>query len=221
MSGLLIVGAGGHGKVVADIARDCGLWSEIAFLDDKFPESKIVGEWSVIGRLADASQFKDRFPEAIVALGNNKLRLEVLRKLLEIGFRSPVLVHPDASLSRSCKLGAGTVVCAQAAVKIDTDIGLGVIVNAGATIGHDCVLGDGVHVSPGGRVSGGVTVGMCSWLGSGVVVKELVSIGKRVVVGAGSVIISHVPDQVTVVGVPGRIIKRNEKEDTQQMGEYQ
>lgn len=221
MSGLLVVGAGGHGKVVADIARDCGRWTEIAFLDDKFPESKTVSEWSVVGRLTDAHKFKDRFPEAIVALGNNKLRLEVLNKLLEDGFGSPVLVHPDASLSRSCRLGAGTVVCAQAAIKIDTDIGLGVIVNAGATIGHDCVLGDGVHVSPGGRVSGGVNVGKCSWLGSGAIVKELVFIGKRVIVGAGTVVINNVPDQVTVVGVPGRIIKRNEKEETHQMGEYQ
>lgn len=220
MSALLIVGAGGHGKIVADLARALGRWEKIAFLDDKFPESSTVSEWEIIGKISDAKSFLHDFPEAVVAIGANSLRLKVMKKMLNEGFRCPVLIHPDASVSRSAKLGVGTVACVQSAIDIDSTIGMGVIINAGATIAHDCILGDGVHVSPGGRVSGGVTVGECTWLGSGAIVKELVSIGRKVIVGAGSVVIRDVPDQVTVVGVPSRIIKKAEKEEKQLQGEY-
>ena len=221
MSALLIVGAGGHGKIVADIARSLGRWERIAFLDDKYPGSTIVSEWEIIGKISDAANFINEFPEVAVAIGVNSLRLEVLKKMLNEGFRFPVLIHPDASVSRSATLGVGTVVCVQSAIDIDTVIGMGAIINAGATIAHDCLLGDGVHVSPGGRVSGSATLGECTWLGSGAIVKEMVSIGRSVIVGAGSVVIRDVPDQVTVVGVPTRIIKRAEKEEKAQISEYQ
>ncbi len=220
MSALLIVGAGGHGKIVADLARNLRRWDRIAFLDDRFPGSTTVSEWEIIGKISDANKHMAEFYEAVVAIGVNSVRLELLKKLLSEGFRFPVLIHPDATVSRSASLGAGTVVCVQSAVDIDTHLGMGTIINAGATIAHDCTLGDGVHVSPGGRVSGGVTVGGCTWLGSGAVVKERVSIGKGVIVGAGSVVIRDVPDHVTVVGVPGRIIKRTERE-LQAFREYQ
>lgn len=220
MSALLIVGAGGHGKIVADIARNLGRWGNIAFFDDQYPGSTTVSEWEIIGKISDAKNYIKEFPEAVVAIGANSVRLALLKKLSSEGFRFPVLIHPDASVSRSATLGAGTIVCVQSAIDIDTNIGMGTIINAGATIAHDCLLGDGVHVSPGGRVSGGVTVGECTWLGSGAIVKELVSIGRNVIVGAGSVVIRDVPDQVTVVGVPSRIIKKAEKEE-KAFSEYQ
>src|ERR1035438_7847661 len=198
MTALLIVGAGGHGKIVADIARSLRTWERIAFLDDRYPESTTVSRWEIIGKISDAKNYINEFPEGAVAIGTNSLRLEVLKKMLNKGFRFPVLIHPDATVSRSAKLGVGTVVCVQSAIDIDTEIGMGTIINAGATIAHDCRLGEGVHVSPGGRVSGGVIVGECTWLGSGAIVKEMVSIGRRVIVGAGSVVIRDVPDQVTV-----------------------
>lgn len=219
MSALLIVGAGGHGKIVADLARNLGRWDKIAFLDDRFPQSISVSEWEIIGRVSDANMHLAEFPEAAVAIGANSVRLDLLKKLSSEGFRFPVLIHPDATVSRSVTLGPGTVVCVQSAVDIDTHIGMGAIINAGATIAHDCTLGDGVHVSPGGRVSGGVTVGECTWLGSGAIVKEMVSIGRRVVVGAGSVVIRDVPDQVTVVGVPSHIIEKAERTE-QAFSEY-
>lgn len=181
----------------------------------------MVSEWEIIGKISDAANFIDEFPEVAVAIGANSLRLEVLKRMSKKGFRLPVLIHPDASVSRSTTLGAGTVVCVQSAIDIDTVIGMGAIINAGATIAHDCLLGDGVHVSPGSNVSGSVTVGECTWLGSGAIVKEMVSIGRRVVVGAGSVVIRDVPDQVMVVGVPSRMIKKVEKEENAQISEYQ
>jgi len=220
MSALLIVGAGGHGKIVADLARELGRWNRIAFLDDKFPGSDFVNEWEILGRIADAPRFLAEFPEAIVAIGANAVRLEVLRKMLEMGYRSPALIHPAAVVSRSATLGVGTVVCVQAAVDIDSEVGMGVIVNAGSTIAHDCRIGDGVHVSPGGRVSGGVTLGSCTWVGSGAVIKEKVTIGNKVVVGAGSVVIRDLQHHVTVVGVPGRIIRHSPEGGPLHSSEY-
>jgi sugar O-acyltransferase (sialic acid O-acetyltransferase NeuD family) len=207
MGGLLIVGAGGHGKVVADIAQQLGQWEDIAFLDDIYPDSTLVGEWKIIGKVTVANQFRKEYPEAIVAIGANSLRLEVQRKLSHAGFQFPVLIHPDASVSRLTSIGAGSVICTQAAVIIGSRIGLGAIINTGASVGHDCALEDGVHIAPGVRLAGGVTVGECSWIGIGAAVKECVSIGRGVVVGAGSTIIRNIPDGVTVVGSPGKIIR--------------
>ncbi len=207
MPGLLIIGAGGQGKVVANIASLLGHWDRIAFLDDKFPTLKAVHEWPVIGKISAAEGFLGEFEEAIIAFGDNTFRLELLKRLMGHGFKLPVLVHPDASVSRYTTLGPGSVVCAQAALIIDSRIGMGSIINTGASVGHDCVLGDGVHVAPGVRLAGGVTVGDCSWIGIGAVVKEQVTIGRNAVVGAGTVVIRDIPEYVTVVGTPARIIK--------------
>ena len=152
MVGLLIVGAGGHGRVVADVAYALRRWDNIAFLDDKIPNSTLVCNWRVIGNTSDAIRFREGYPEAVVAIGANPLRLEILKEMSRAGFLFPVLVHPDASVSQFTSIGAGTVICAQAAVIIGARIGIGVLVNTGASIGHDCVLEDGVHVSPGARL---------------------------------------------------------------------
>jgi sugar O-acyltransferase (sialic acid O-acetyltransferase NeuD family) len=210
MAGLLIIGAGGQGKVVAHIASALGLWDKIAFLDDKFQELTMVHEWRVVGKLSDAQDFLDEYKEAIVAVGDNRSRLGLMEKLMDYGFTFPVLVHPDASVSRHTTIGEGSVICAQAAVIIDARLGRGSIVNTGASVGHDCGLGDCVHVAPGVRLAGGVTVGDCSWIGIGAVVKEQVAIGRNVIVGAGTIVIRDVPDNVTVVGAPGRIIKQHD-----------
>ncbi|MBP1625718.1 MAG: dapH [Holophagaceae bacterium] len=206
MGNLLIIGAGGHGKVVADIARDSGRWEEIAFLDDNYPDSIILGLWKVRGKTEESKRFLKQFPEALVAIGANAVRLATIRRLTAEGFQVPTLIHPDASVSRLSVIGAGSVICAQSAIKIDTTIGMGAIINAGATIAHDCTLADGVHISPGGRISGDVQIGECTWLGSGAIIKEQVTIGHHVIIGAGSVVIRDVPDGVKVVGIPGRII---------------
>ena len=206
MRGLLIVGAGGHGKVVADIALQLGKWENIAFLDDLYPTTRQVLEWMVIGRIPDANQFCEAYPEAIVAVGANSLRLGIQKQMSQMGFRFPVLVHPDASVSRFTTIGAGTVICPQAAVITGSQVGLGVVINTGASIGHDCILADGVHVAPGVRLAGNVSIGEGSWIGIGATVKECVTIGSAVTVGAGSTILSAIPAGATVVGSPGKII---------------
>ena len=207
MRGLLIVGAGGHGKVIADIASAMEMWEHIAFVDDKFPDLKIVLDWPVIGNIDDFKKYHEDFSHVFIAVGDNRLRQKITTRVEKEGFKVPVLIHPRAAVSRFAVLGAGTVVINQAAVNAGAIIGNGCIINTGATIGHDCELGDFVHVAPGASIAGEAIIGDGSWIGMGSAVIEQIKVGKGVVVGAGSVVIKDVPDGKLVVGIPGRVIR--------------
>ncbi len=200
---LAILGASGHGKVVADTAECCG-WQTIEFFDDAWPRRQENGVWSVVGdtrilmgRLAD-------FDGVVVAIGNNRIRHAKLLELQAVGARLVTLIHPAATVSRYASISEGTVVFAGAVVNADTCVSLGGILNTGCSIDHDCVLGDAVHISPGARLAGGVRVGDLSWVGIGASVRQLISIGQRVMVGAGSAVVSDIPNDVMVAGVPAK-----------------
>lgn len=206
---LLIVGGGGHGKVVADMARACG-HEVVGFADvDASKLGKVVEPGGARVLLTQAELLaatEDTLPfgatAIALAVGNNRARL-VLSGSLDA--RSlPALVHPSAIVSPSAAIGAGTVVLPAAVVNAAARIGAAVIVNTAAVVEHDCVLGDGVHVSPGAVLAGGVTVGARGWIGAGATVIPGVRIGEDVVVGAGAVVTRDVPEGVTVVGVPAR-----------------
>lgn len=201
---LLIVGAGGHGKVVADAAFVSGLWREIVFIDDQFPELSASGSWNVVGPISDVPSLLVRYPNLVVAIGNNKLRLELLRKFQNIGFALPSIVHPSAVISPIARIGKGTVVFANAIVNACAAVGDGVILNTASSIDHDCLISDGAHISPGVHIGGGVRVGPCAWIGIGATVINGISIGADAVLGAGAVAISRVPDKGTFIGVPAR-----------------
>lgn len=205
---LLIAGAGGHGRVVADTAAALQEWSEIAFLDDRYPAVSSTGPWAVIGRVADLESYAGRYNAGLAAFGDCALRLAVLARLRQAGFVVPVLIHPRATVSPHAQLDAGTVVLAGAVVNIGAVLGLGCIVNTGATVDHDCRLQDGVHVCPGVHLAGGVAVGTETWFGIGAAARQGIRIGARVVVGAGAVCLDDVDDGVTVTGVPARELKR-------------
>lgn len=195
MGQIFLIGAGGHGKVVADTAL-AARYSDIAFLDDVWPARDTNGSWPIVARVTSAQR------PAFCAIGNNQRRAEVFyeQNLQD----SPVLVHPSAVLSPSVTLGAGALVVAGAIVNADVQIGCGVIINTAASVDHDCKLGDFVHVSPGARLAGNVTVGDRSWIGIGAVVKEGTKIGKDVVIGAGAAVICDVQDGAVMGGVPAR-----------------
>jgi sugar O-acyltransferase (sialic acid O-acetyltransferase NeuD family) len=200
---LLIVGAGGHGRVVADLAEAAGGWGEIAFLDDDAADGRRA-DWPLAGTLSDLARLAGRFDACVAATGNARLRLETLERAEIAGFRVPVLVHPRAAVSARARLGAGTVVCAGSVVGTGAVLGRACIVNTGATIDHDCRLDDGVHVCPGAHLAGNVSIGSRTWFGIGAIAKQGLTIGADVTVGAGAVCIGTVPDGATVVGVPAR-----------------
>lgn len=207
MKKLLILGAGGQGKVVLDLALTCEAWDEISFLDGGKIGEDILG-YPVIGDLWDYEMFKEKYTHAIVAVGNNKLRLKLTEELLEIGYQVPTFIHPSAVVSQFSTIGSGTIVMPQAVINVSTSVGKGCIVNTGVIIEHDCQIGDGVHLSPSATLGGTVSVGDKSWICLGAKVINNITIGERVTVGAGAVVIDDIEDEMLVAGVPARINKR-------------
>lgn len=200
--GLLIVGAGGHGKVVADAALQQAGWKKVAFLDDAYPETDRAIGLAVLGKTDLAERLLSDFPDAVVAIGNAEIRLDLLERLEHLGFRLPVIQHPEATVSPYARVQAGSVIFAQGVINPDAKLGQGCIVNTAATIDHDCRLAAGVHVAPGAHVGGGVRIGRKSWIGIGACVREYIAIGEHVTVAAGAAVVSDVPDHQIVAGVP-------------------
>lgn len=205
MKRLAILGASGHGKVVADCAETCG-WQNIVFFDDAWPHKASNGKWEIGGDTHHLLNQLIEFDGVVVAIGDNRTRADKLRMLHEKNARVVSIVHPSAVVSRYAEIGIGSVIFAGAVVNVDVRAGAGVIINTGASVDHDCKLGACVHISPGARLAGGVTVGDFSWIGIGAVVKQMLKIGSMVVVGAGSAVIRNVSDGQTVIGIPGRPI---------------
>lgn len=203
MKRLAILGASGHGKVVADAAELSG-WDEVVFFDDAWPSIKNNSVWAVLGNTADLLASISEFSGVAIAIGNNSVRLEKLNLLRNKGAVLPAIIHPQAVISRYAKIGEGSVVCAGVIVNADTQVGAGAILNTGCSIDHDCILAEAVHISPGARLAGGAKVGSCAWVGIGAVVRQLITIGAYSVVGAGAAVVKDVPESTTVVGVPAQ-----------------
>ena len=203
---LAILGASGHGKVVAEIAELNG-W-QVAFYDDAYPEISKLEHWQVQGKGADLLVSLSDYDGCLVAIGNNRIRLEQMACLQAQKVHFPVLLHPSAVVSHYAQIDDGSVVMANAVVNPFATIGQGCIINTSATIDHDCVLADGVHISPGANLAGAVSVGARSWIGIGASVKQCLSIGSDVTVGAGSVVIEDIADHLTVAGVPAKILSQ-------------
>lgn len=199
---LLIIGASGHGKVIADIAFKMNRWHNIAFLDDD-ENIKVSMGIEVIGKSADAFKYMKDF-DIFVGIGNNSIRERLQEKLEFEGASIPVLIHPDAVIGGHVELGAGTVVMARAVINCSTRIGKGSIINTGATIDHDNLIEDYVHISPGVHTAGTVKIGKGTWLGIGSVVSNNVNIISGCKIGAGAVVVKDINEVGTYVGVPAR-----------------
>lgn len=203
---LAILGASGHGKVVADTALAAG-WQHVVFFDDAWPSNSALGPWQVIGNMQSLLSRATEFDGVIVAIGNCRIRAEKHRSLKLAGAHAATIIHPRAWVSPYASVGAGSVVMAAAVVNMDVRIGEAGIINTGATVDHDCWLDDAVHISPGAHLSGNVRVGAASWIGVGAAVRQGVVIGSGVLVGAGAVVVKPIPDGVTVVGNPAKPMK--------------
>lgn len=207
MKRLAILGGGGHGRVVADVAEASGRWDDIVFYDDAWPQRQENGPWKVNGAIQSFFELRPGTCDVVVAIGDNALRAQIAMQLCDAGFPLVSVIHPTASISRHALIGPGTVVFAGAVVNIGAVVGTACIINTRAIVEHDCVLGAAVHVSPGANLAGVVTIGDTSWVGIGACVRQQITIGRNVMIGAGAVVVKSLPDGVTVVGNPARLMK--------------
>lgn len=195
MNRLIIIGASGHGKVVADIVVLNG-YKDIVFLDDDESIKECAG-WPVVGKSTEAPE-----GEVFVAVGNAETR----KRLMELyeGRKQPVLIHPSAVVAEGAEIGAGTVVMAGSVINPGVRIGRGVIVNTSSSIDHDCFVGDYSHISVGAHLCGTVKVEDNVWVGAGSTISNNVNICSNTTIGAGAVVIADIKERGTYVGVPAK-----------------
>lgn len=202
MKQLIIVGASGHGKVVADIARLKG-YQTIVFLDDD-PEIKQCGRYPVVGRSSDAKEIEG---DVFVAIGNAKTRQRIQRS---VDFKRIVtLIHPNAVVS-DARIGHGTAIMAGAVINPGAVVGEGCIINTSSSVDHDCRVGGYTHIAVGAHIAGSVEIGDETWIGAGATVSNNVSICPGCMIGAGSVVVEDITEPGTYVGVPARKLRAKE-----------
>ena len=199
-----LFGASGHAKVIADIIISIKDYDIIGVFDDN-KNFKSFQNIPFLGKLKPGSKILNQ-GEFIIAIGNNKTRKQIVKKLKTTYFTA---VHAKSSVSKYSQLGEGTVVMSNATVNSNTQIGNHCIINTSSVVEHDCKIGDFVHISPNATITGGVKIGEGTHVGAGAVIIPNITIGKWCVIGAGSVVIENIPDLTKVVGNPARIIKNS------------
>lgn len=202
MKRLMIIGSGGHGKVIANIAKDSAVWDEIVFLDDKKKGESVAG-FDVVDKILNYDKYIDSY-KFIVGIGNAIKRKKITKKLLDSKVELATIIHPSTILGIESSIGAGSVIMPGCIIGTSVLIGDSCIINSGTIIEHDCVLQDFVHLSPGVVLSGTVMISEGTWLGTGTKVINNVSISNDIIVGAGSVVINSLDESGTYFGVPAK-----------------
>lgn len=196
---MYLYGASGHGKVIAEIAIENGVDIK-GFIDEDKTKQKCL-EYPVFNRIPIDLK------KVVIAIGNNKTRKKITQKFSKTQFLK--LIHPKSIVSKSAEIALGTVVMAGATINAEAKIGKHCIINTNASVDHDCHIEDFVHISPNVALAGNVEIGEGTHIGIGACVIQGIKIGKWCTIGAGAVIIKDIPDNVTVVGNPGKIIQYN------------
>lgn len=207
---LIVAGAGGHGKVIADIAEKTGKYTHIAFLDDNTSKKTVLG-YPIIGTM-NFSDFQRETDEIIVAVGNAQVRKKLQEQYESMGLKIATLKHPAAVIGTNVSIGSGTVIMAGAVINCDTVIGKGNIINTCASVDHECRIEEFVHISVDAHLCGNVHVGKECWIGAGSVVINNKDICDNCMIGAGAVVVKHILVSGTYVGVPAKVVKDRDGE---------
>jgi len=198
---LIIIGAGGHARVVIDAAIKAE-YSILGIIDVNFTGSpeKIMG-YDVIGDYSVLTNYPKDSTCVFIAIGENSQREKFFNKVIEDGFNIPVIIHPTAIISDNMEIDGGSFVNAGAIINAKAQIMTGSIINTGAIIDHEVIIGKFCHIAPGVCISGRTKVGNHSFIGTGASVIDKISIGNNVIIGAGSIIIKDIESETKVVGV--------------------
>jgi len=204
---ILIYGAGGHGKLVADVMLARNQLLE-GFVDDNPSNSGPT----VLGLNVFTAEWLWQQPDQrdisiVLGVGNNRARKAIAERCRSAGMEILTVIHPTAVVASSAQIGSGTAIMAGVVVNPEAKIGAGVILNSGAIVEHDVVLGDYSHVSTNVAMGGNSKLGDYSMLGVGAAVKPGARVGTGSIIGAGSVVAQDIPDEVVAVGVPARVIR--------------
>lgn len=187
-SKLLIIGAGGHGRSVAEAALESNKWSEIHFADDSVDKVQHVNGLPVVGRLNSYMHLDTEYDGVIVAIGNNAVRAGILHDCIKLNLPVVSIIHPRAYVSRSAEIGDGTSILAGATVGANAKVGMGCVINCNSCIDHDCVLDDYVHLGVGVHLAGGVVIGRSSVLQAGACAGHEAEIPQDTTWGPGAVL---------------------------------
>lgn len=205
----VILGAGGHGRVVLDILTAGGDYRVVGFIDSnpmlagrRIDGVPVLGDAGLLSKLKD-----DGLAGAIVAIGDNGVRRAFVQTLEELNIPLVNAIHPSAQIASTARLGRNVVIAAGCCVCAHAQIGDSVILNTGCIVDHECMIGTAAHVCPGARLAGHVTIESGAFIGIGATIIQNVRIGFESMVGAGAVVLEDVAPMSTVVGVPAREIK--------------
>ena len=217
LSPLLLIGAGGHAKVVIELLRATDDF-EVAGLIDRNQGTPPVLGVPVVGTDADLSRFRhEGIRHAFVGLGSNRRRLQMGRYLQQIGFEIVNAISPAAVISSSAQLGCGIAVMPGAVINAEARIDDFSIINTHASIDHECWIGEGVHIAPGSTIAGSVRIGRLTLVGAGATVIPGKTIGESAVIGAAACVVRDIPNAVLAWGVPARIMAADD--DNQELSE--
>lgn len=200
MKKIVIIGAGGHGAVAADIARLSG-YDQIVFLDDA--QNCAITGYALAGKVQDYSAYLDDW-DFFVAIGNCRIREKIQKMLVQSSAFIATLIHPNAVIGSFVEIGAGSILAAGTVVNAGAKLGEGVIVNTCASIDHDCSVGAFSHVAVGAHLCGTVQIGERTWIGAGATVINNTTVCADCMIGAGAVVVNSIADSGTYVGIPAR-----------------
>jgi len=204
-SPILIIGAGGHAKVIIELFQAAGYF-EIAGLIEQNPMRSSVLGVPVIGTDKNLLDLRKKgINKAFVGIGDNARRVRIGHYLRQIGYDIVNAVSPAAVVSGSATIGRGVAIMAGVVINAETLVGDFAIINTRSSIDHDCRLGEGIHVAPGCAIAGNVTIGRLACIGAGATIIPRVTIGESALVGAGSCVIRDVPNAARVWGVPASV----------------
>lgn len=204
---VVIIGAGGHSKVIADIIKKSND-EIIGFLDDNKKLSEVIIEnYKIIGKIENIIEVshRDQNIQFVIAIGNNKIRKHISEKYRNLNYYTAI--HPSVQIAIGVTIGKGTVVMANACINSDSTIGEHCIINTGAIIEHDNKIEDYVHISPNATLCGTVKVGELTHIGAGSVIRNNIKICKDCLIGAGAVVVKDIKEEGIYIGVPAKRIK--------------